>query len=141
MSERLLQLNAPCLAARVALAFDEIPQGGYLQIMLEMEMAETVKVSIRTPIYDTIVPSVKPVTEPNTKDIALFPLVHGLNRIELKLGPIYLRAGRYDLGILVNDWTGISVLLWSLRQHQIAILGDASGECAYQLPGEILVNS
>jgi lipopolysaccharide transport system ATP-binding protein len=74
------------------------------------------------------------VAEWNSKRSSLAINVNkGTNELRLRIGPIHLSAGQYEIGLMLNDSTGVFTPFWSLKQQSVQIRGPAKGACEYML--------
>jgi len=100
-----------------------------LELKLESAMPDS---SIRIPFYN---PEGLVVAEWNSKRAGIrVDLVAGKNSLEIKLGPLHLGPGTYEIALVLNDATGVFLPFWSLKQHSFIVQGNIVGSCEYQIP-------
>jgi len=61
----------------------------------------------------------------------------GLNELNIKLGPLYLKKGLYKIAIILSDSMGIGFPVWSYKSHTLGVNGPAMGGWPYQIMGVV----
>jgi lipopolysaccharide transport system ATP-binding protein len=138
-NEAVTVIEAPALSANLEFETNEITYGDFLKVNLKVLLDAAIPSSIiRLVLYNAegIV-----ISEWNSKrNSHQIDLHQGENYIQLKIGPYLLRAGKYKVGFVLNDSTGVYVPFWSFKQHTIVVNGSYGGSCENQLSSaEILV--
>jgi len=132
-SEAVVIVNSPVRRAELKVDSEKIGFAGKLNLTLDVELDEAMPLcSVRVPIYST---QGTVVAEWNSKSNgAVINLPVGDSILAIEVGPLHLAPGRYFIGFVVNDRTGVMLPFWSLRQHHFKIDGSGHGACDYQLP-------
>ena len=61
----------------------------------------------------------------------------GLNELNIKLGPLYLKKGLYKIAIILSDSMGIGFPVWSYKSHTLKVNGPTLGAWPYQIMGVV----
>lgn len=131
--EENLVIEHPVKTATLDFSSLEIGFGDTIDINLILDLLEGIREScIRLVFYNT---EGQLISEWNSKkNNKILNLLVGHNHLKINIGPIYLRAGKYKIGFVLNDYTGIFVPFWSFKQYTLVVKGDFTGACEYQLP-------
>jgi len=132
-SERNLIIESPVRTAQLSFTPEVLRFGECLSVRCELNLDSPMPgSSMRITFYNI---EGRVVAEWNSKRTAMnVNLVAGRNIIEIKLGPLHLDTGTYDLAFVLNDATGVYLPFWSLKQHSITVRGNGMGACEYQVP-------
>lgn len=111
----------------------EVDYGETIEVVVSLELNKGILGAIvRIPIYDmqgTVV------AEWNSKKLGRkVDLNRGKNQLRIKLGPLYLRTGKYKIAFVLNDSGGIALPVWSFKRYILKVVGKHVGSAAYQLP-------
>jgi lipopolysaccharide transport system ATP-binding protein len=126
-------VEPPLLSVKLGFESEEIEYGDCLNMELNLTLAnEMLSSIIRLVLYN---PEGVVVAEWNSKRNGhVIDLLKGENNLKLKIGPYFLRAGKYKVGLVLNDYTGVYVPFWSFKVHTIIVKGSFFGSSEYQLP-------
>jgi lipopolysaccharide transport system ATP-binding protein len=118
---------------RLSLSSESVPFGGEIRLDAEIELSEPSPGSLlRIAVYDE---AGLVVAEWHSKRSgAPINLRSGTNRLEIPLGPVLFKNGRYFFGFFLNDHTSVKVPVWSYKVHEFVVEGPAFGEWTYQFP-------
>jgi lipopolysaccharide transport system ATP-binding protein len=110
----------PVTRISFALEKTEILHGEWMNLRMEVHAAEPVPDAIlRIVFYDDYQ---RPFAEWNSDRIGTtFDLTQGKNVFAVRVGPILFKTGKYKIGINLNDHTGVTMLCWSYKQHELDV--------------------
>jgi lipopolysaccharide transport system ATP-binding protein len=131
--ERTLIIESPVRTAQLSFTPEVLQFGECLSVRCELDLASPMPgSSVRITFYNI---EGRVVAEWNSKRTALnVHLKTGRNILEIKLGPLHLDTGIYNLAFVLNDATGVLLPFWSLKQHSVTVRGNGMGACEYQVP-------
>jgi lipopolysaccharide transport system ATP-binding protein len=137
--EENLVIAYPVKSANLSFSTLNIEHGERIHINLELDLLESIIEScIRIVFYNT---EGQVVSEWNSKkNNMVLNFKKGQNRLSINIGPFYLRSGKFKIGFVLNDNSGIYVPFWSFKQYTLVVTGDFSGACEYQLPAASELN-
>ena len=131
--EQALLIEHPVTGGDVTFSPVEIEHGECISVRAELDLDEPIiNGSVRDPFYNRegVV-----VAEWHSKREGIgIDLEQGRNVIDLKIGPMHLGRGVYEVAFVLNDSTGVLLPFWSLRRHSITVKCSLIGACDYQLP-------
>ena len=138
-AEAFEKFDHPVIQFRLALGSECVPFGGEISLRAEIGLSEPSPGSLlRIAVYDE---AGMVVAEWHSKRSgAPIDLKSGINHLEIPLGPVLLKNGRYLLGFFLNDYTGVKVQVWSYKVHVFVVEGPAFGEWTYQFPVHQLIH-
>ena len=138
-SDAFENFDYPVTEFSLALRSECVPFGGEIQLDAEIELSEPSAGSLlRIAVYDE---AGLVVAEWHSKRSgAPIDLKSGMNHLEIPLGPVLLKNGRYLFGFFLNDYTGVKVQVWSYKVHAFVVEGPAFGEWTYQFPVHQLIH-
>jgi lipopolysaccharide transport system ATP-binding protein len=129
----------PVTRFRLGLSSECVQFGGEIRLEAEIELSEPSPSSLlRIAVYDE---TGLVVAEWHSKRSgAPIDLESGTNHLEIPLGPVLLKNGRYFFGFFLNDHTSLKVPVWSYKAHEFVVEGPEFGEWTYQFPIHQTVN-
>lgn len=113
-------VSAPITNVSFTLSPIGVLYGDWMKIQMDVcSDSKIEKVILRIVFYDE---RQLPFAEWNSDRIGLcFDIEKGRNKFEVDIGPLLFKKGCYKLGINLNDNTGLTMLVWSYKRHQVSV--------------------
>ena len=124
----------PARAFTATLDRDRVGWGEELKLAVDVELQEPMPAAyLRVCWYDG---QGRMVAEWDARrHDAVRPLAAGHNRLDVPMGPLHLKNGRYELGIQLHDDERPMVMpVWSFKRHAVVVDDLRAGFAPYQLP-------
>jgi lipopolysaccharide transport system ATP-binding protein len=120
-----LNIEYPILSAKTFLVKEQISYNDHLTFRFEIISAKKIQNNFfRIIFYDE---NQTPFAEWNSQHHQEeITLNEGLNKIELKVGPLNFKTGNYPIGININSKSEKKMLLWSFKEKNIRVESFAS---------------
>ena len=127
------KLEHPVKSAKIDWSKKEIKYGEILNLAVEIDSCATVSDAIiRLAFYNA---QNLAIAEWNSRrGRRKINLVQGFNRVNIKLGPFYLKPGKYKLGFTLTEPNGLFQLFRSYKMYALEVKGAFEGSVVYQLP-------
>jgi lipopolysaccharide transport system ATP-binding protein len=127
------KFDHPVQRFRLTLDSERVPFGAAIRLEAAIELSEPSPGSLlRIAVYDDT--GVAVAEWHGKRSGAPIDLRSGTNQLEIPLGPVLLKNGRYTFGFFLTDHTGVKVQVWSYKAHEFVVEGPAFGEWTYQFP-------
>ena len=131
--EETIVIEKPVISVNLILHKKKINYGEFVVFNFNITLSEPMPSScVRIAFYN---PEGLVISEWSSKQNKInIDLNGGINNVQFNIGPLFLRAGDYKIGFVLNDSTGVYLPYWSLKEHTITIIGDYGGACENLLP-------
>ena len=104
-----------------------------IELVINFNVLETLENCLFRVVFYDVTGAV--VSEWNSRRVGrTIDLKKGSNSLRIHLGPIYLRHGKYPLGIVLNNSSGIGEIYRSYKKFVVEVTDVSQGSCPYQLP-------
>ena len=110
----------PVTDVRISLDPVKVSYGSHVRFRMEVDSER--------PVFETILKIVLydqnhyPCAEWNSERLGhAMSLSSGTNLFNVTIGPLMLKTGRYRLGVVLNDESCITMLVWSFKKHDIFV--------------------
>ena len=135
-ADSFIKFDEPITLAQFPNQRYEIEYGQSISISVQIESNECINdVGIQIPIYNN---ESMVVAEWYSKRVTrVIDIFKGKNTINIKLGPLLLKNGTYQMAFVLSDSSGIAFKVWAYKTFTLKIDGPILGAWPYQVKGEI----
>ena len=136
-SESFVKFEDPIKKVTFTTEYLEIEYGSSATLSVEIEASENIlDAAIQIPIYNN---QSSVVGEWYSKrQSENYDLLKGENKLNIQLGPVYLKTGSYKIAFVLADSKGISFKIWAYKVITLRINGPVLGGWPYQINGSVV---